>query len=493
MVHCVAWTSLAAIVLAAHASSFGEDGWSGTITEQVEFGSTGNRSLTKELLKGKIGAGIGNEIVENSTSRDLNGDRKLEISVTDDQAVATVIGKGNWYVDTTNRRNGPLLACYEEASMYEMIDLLITASQERSQFSLAIDASGHYRISSSGSEKVYWDGFRGDRLVRMCERKPVDWKDTCKTAPPAWNQDCGAPETKPQYWKRSTAQFWTRTWNFEDAGTTCDPNHISGSRKSDWQPVNPSALPPWFTETMTKAGVLDRFGSNPADISFVMRSSVLWDLHRKGAKIDLCGPADTMGGTYLIKADYAHSGEHPSPIFLAENISDHLELTLKVILIAGGKSYTQLVAVNDGNTQYDDALNYQYEPCEGGTITRSPVGRSEVFRYAGKNDISVPRFSPGFIPGLPEGVVPREEPEATVRVKLEGTKTERGWTFASSEPACLRGASDVKEKSRPVTIELRFDPLKMKKVGESVTIDQRPKGPHDNGTYWLFQITRVKD
>lgn len=354
-----------AILLAAPSHGRAEGIWSGTITESVEFGITRTRERTQTVTKGSATALITSR-ADQEVFRDLIAERKLEIAVQSNHAVAAILGKASWF--TKDGALHDVSPCYETATSTENLDVMVTSPRSDARFSVAIDARGRYSISSSGSEKISFNGFRETRHITMCDHKKQVWTGGCYTAPPRWNLPCRssytglAPdaETQQQYWQRTGGQSWTRNWEFKASGSTCSPNHLVGSRTEETNVRAASGLPPWFSQTMTRAAIRDKYGSRPEDLPFVLRITVSWDLKREDPVRNLA-----TGCSY-----HASGGQG---IAIEGTICNGL-----------GESFKLTGRPPDGSR-----IEFSYSPSGESSGSLTYTGRGGPFTMAGKGNYSI--------------------------------------------------------------------------------------------------------
>lgn len=251
-----------------------DQGWSGTITEKMEFGLTSFRGRKHSRLYGPVG-GPTSEATSWETSWDLDGDRTLEITIADGNAQAGSRGQADWSLDENGytRRD----ACI--ATLLSMEHLLVelnqrsavwlpafhaaagAVSKQDASLAVLIAGTGEYSIQSGGKETVYVhyytqttdQGYFGDAT-------------------------CSSP-SQPGFYSDSRDFEWARNWSVALSGRTCDPNHLQGSSLSDWHPFSSddARLLDWFTESKQRAGILDPYEGERLPLVRVERK---WDLRR---------------------------------------------------------------------------------------------------------------------------------------------------------------------------------------------------------------------
>ena len=151
--------------LAAGAAHGQATGWSGTLTERVEFGYTFERPVTGRAVAGPFGK-LGYEAAGWRESRDLEGARTVEVSVVNDVPVAAITGHAAWYVsqDAAYRR-GP---CLRPLFWAEGLRATVSAPGEAPTVSVTVGANGRYRIQAKGAQRVRFERETHWRDVDAC-------------------------------------------------------------------------------------------------------------------------------------------------------------------------------------------------------------------------------------------------------------------------------------------------------------------------------------
>lgn len=154
------------------------------------------------------------------------------------------------------------------------------------------------------------------------------------------------------------------------------------------------------------------------------------------------------------------------------NITDRVLIDLEVKVLSTGTVDAKVISFEDDQTSYKHEYESTFYAGEGCKVTRSPVGRYEVYTQL-PSKTSVEGFAIGNL--------------VKVIFNAQGFVQLNGWRYKEEFPSCK--LNDVEPTiGDSYKLYLDFDSSELNKIGQTIRRDRRDS----NGEGWIFDITYVE-
>lgn len=155
------------------------------------------------------------------------------------------------------------------------------------------------------------------------------------------------------------------------------------------------------------------------------------------------------------------------------NISDRALIDLEVKAFTNGEVVANILSIEDDQTSYSHEFEPRFFAGEGCQVTRSVLGRYEVFTH---------------LPSKSEVGAYALGDKIKVIFKTEGLIDVNGWRYKEDWPSCKLDDVEPYTADHGFQLYVTFDSTQLNKIGETIHQDSR----NSNGEGWVFDITYVE-
>lgn len=179
------------------------------------------------------------------------------------------------------------------------------------------------------------------------------------------------------------------------------------------------------------------------------------------------------GDHFQVLATYSGNDIRQPYDVLIKNISDRVLIDFEVKVFDRLPPEAKVLSVDDDRTNANLIYETNFQAGEGCRVTRSEVGRYEVFTHLpSKTQVNAYNFGN----------------QVKVIFESEGLIDVNGWTFKADWPSCQLTDIEAYTAEHGFKLYVEFDSNQLNRVGQTIRQDRR----NSNGEGWVFDITYVE-